>query len=72
MKRISSTWMAEIESSILQNKKIDIVSGETIAMKWLIETLAKYGKSFKVYKLGLGVSRVTTETDICPCCLKKL
>ena len=72
MKIISSNWQAEIESAIFQGKKIDVTSGETVALKWLVQKLATYGKPFRIYKLGLGVHRVTTDCDVCPCCGKKV
>lgn len=72
MKIISGKWQGEIESLIQQGKKIDATSGETIALKWLVQKLAICGVPYRVYKLGLGVTRVTTDTDTCPCCGKKV
>ncbi len=39
---------------------------------WLVTALASYNIPFKVYNLGAGVSRITTDTDTCPCCKKPL
>jgi hypothetical protein len=72
VKIISVKWKIEIESSIQQGKKIDVTSGETIALKWLVQKLTICGVPFRVYKLGLGVNRVTTDCDVCPCCGKKV
>ena len=41
------------------------------SIQWLIQALAKADRLFKVYNLGAGVSRITTETDVCPCCKRK-
>ena len=70
--RINPKWQADIESSILQNKEIDSTLTFAQAAKWLVATLARYGRPFKIHKLGLGVVRITTQCDKCPCCGKAL
>ncbi len=70
--KINPSWQNEIMSSILQNKKIDSTITFTAAAKWLVAILAKHGVPFKIHKLGLGVVRITTDCDTCPCCGKKI
>jgi hypothetical protein len=72
MVRINPKWMAEMESQILQEKVIDQTLTFAAAAKWLVATLSRYGKPFKVYNLGCGVKRITTNTDTCPLCKKPL
>jgi hypothetical protein len=41
-----------------------------LAAQALIEWMSKNNIAFKVYNLGAGVKRITSDTDICPCCKK--
>ena len=59
--------------------KEDIDKGEieltTSYNNWaqtVIKVLALSNRPFKVYNLGAGVKRITTKTDICPCCKRKI
>jgi hypothetical protein len=72
MVRINPKWMAEMESQILQEKVVDQTLTDNVCAKWLVAKLSRYGKPFKVYNLGCGVKRITTDTDTCPCCKKKI
>ena len=42
------------------------------AAQALVVLLSNKNIPFKVFNLGAGVKRITTETDVCPCCKKKL
>ena len=71
-KIVSETWKNEMRAKIAQGQVIDVTSGFNPAVQWLIERLSVNGTPYKVYSLGAGVKRVTTETDTCPCCRRKL
>lgn len=70
--RINPTWQAEINSLIVNELPIDVISQYAINTQWLIVQLSKRNIPFKVHNLGAGVKRITTTTDICPCCKQKL
>lgn len=58
--------------SAMLGEKLDQILDVNIASQWLIMRLAKERIPFKVYNLGAGVKRITTDTDTCPCCKKSL
>jgi hypothetical protein len=39
-----------------------------IASQWLIIALSERNIPFKIFNLGAGVKKITTQTDICPKC----
>ena len=61
-------WLAERESEILQDRKVDQILKLPCAQKDLIALLARFGRAFKVISLGCGVKRITTEVNVCPKC----
>lgn len=68
----SCEWCREIQRLIDIGGSIDRTTRQSFAAAWLIKKLSDAGRFFKVYNLGAGVRRITTETDICPCCKKKI
>jgi hypothetical protein len=54
------------------HQTIDETLSFTKCAQWLIETLTHFNIDFKIYNLGCGVKRITTVTDVCPCCKKTL
>ena len=73
MKRsINPAWIAEMKSKILQGLEIDTTQSFLPCIQWLIIQLSNYGKPYKLYDLGAGVKRLTTNTTTCPCCKKEL
>lgn len=69
---VSPRWRENICSTLNVAGQIDEVISYNPASQWLIEELTRRQKLFKVYSLGAGVKRITTETDTCPCCKRKL
>ena len=70
--QVSSQW---IENAIAEYKETEIMERTASfnkAIQALIIRLDKEKINFKLYNLGAGVKKITTETDICPCCKKKL
>lgn len=69
----SSVVSREIEEYLSGDReKIDRTISHNVNAKWLITKLTNKDIMFKVYNLGAGVKRITTETDKCPCCGKKV
>lgn len=69
-KIVSERWKSEMESKIFQHSEIDVTTEFKSAIQWLVVKLSKLGIGFKLYNLGAGVTRITTDTTICPCCKK--
>ena len=76
MTRLNPRWKAEqvekIGAAREAHSTYEITTGIPVVKKWVILELDRRGMPFKVYNLGAGVARVTTDTDTCPCCKKKL
>ena len=70
--RANPDWIKDQLAILRETGKLDITSSYNIAIQPLIIHLTNNGKSFKLYNLGAGVKRLTTETNICPCCKRKL
>ena len=69
---LNEQWAKETRAKIKAGVGIDETLRHNLPASWLIAQLSNSGRPFKVYNLGAGVKRVTTETDVCPCCKKKL
>ena len=69
---INPKWTDKIYKDVNEGKSIDETIMFNKASQWLVTILSNKNIPFKVYNLGAGVKRITTETDICPCCKKKI
>ena len=70
--QVSSQW---IENAIAEYKETGIMERTASfnkAIQALIIRLDREKINFRLYNLGAGVKKITTKTDICPCCKKKL
>jgi len=65
-------WARRIEEKLNADDPIDEVCSAAYIANWLVNKLARLNKPFKIYNLGAGVKRITTDTDVCPCCKKKI
>jgi hypothetical protein len=65
-------WAREIQSRIDSALPIDAHTRHNYAAAWLVEKLTRLNLPYKIYNLGAGVRRITTDTDSCPCCKRKL
>ena len=73
---VNPKWKARISDKIKQQKPTEPLElDETIsyrpALQRLIIQLSSKGILYELYDLGAGVKRITTATDICPCCKRK-
>ena len=69
---VNPMWAKEMKEALTEESPIDETIRANISASFLIVLLSKVNRPFKVYNLGAGVKRVTTDTDACPCCKKKL
>jgi hypothetical protein len=70
--RINPLWVERVSDLIKTGAQIDELSSYNPATQWLIESLSRVNQPFKIYNLGAGVKRITTITDVCPCCKRPL
>lgn len=71
--RVNPVWWAAVLEELNSSQgKIDRTISFNPAAKDLIQELDRRGIMFKVYNLGAGVKRITTDTDTCPCCKGRL
>jgi hypothetical protein len=69
---INRIWQDDIMMKINNGQPIDNTTGFGKANTWLIEVLSRRNIPFKVYNMGASVKRITTVTDVCPCCKKRI
>lgn len=69
---INKIWVNRMREKIHTLDHIDETISFNSAAQWLITTLATENIPFKVYNLGAGVKRITTDVDTCPCCKRKI
>ena len=72
MRIISKAWAEGVVAKLDAGEAIDVTTSFNKAIAWLIEVLSRRNIPFKLYQLGAGVKRVTTDTDCCPMCKRKL
>ena len=72
MRTVNPNWANDIKTKLDAGEAIDVTTSFNKAVAWLIEVLSRRDIPFKLYNLGAGVKRVTTDTDCCPMCKRKL
>jgi len=70
--RVNPNWLSEKLHTLDYTGELDVTVSYNKAAQSLIEALSRRDKAFKVYNLGAGVKRITTDTEVCPCCKKKI
>jgi hypothetical protein len=70
--RLNPNWTSMINGLIRNGNKIDLTLSLNMTAKYLISRLSQEDIPFKMYNLGAGVKRITTDTDTCPCCKRRL
>jgi len=68
---ITKEWIDNCKKSITE-ESFDMTTMYNNAAQVVIKLFIQCDKPFKLYNLGAGVKRITSETDICPCCKRKL
>ena len=75
---INSTWLKALDTDIRNYdrlvSRVPIVRtlSWNLAAQAMIVKLSDADIPFRIYNLGAGVKKITTETDICPCCKRRL
>jgi hypothetical protein len=69
---INPKWTERIIELERTGNPIDELSDNPLTSQWLIMFLSRKNTPFKVTNLGAGVKRITTITDECPMCKRKL
>lgn len=73
MANVNRKWMESMLKKLNDDpSNFDEIVTYPPAKKWLVRHLAESGMMFKVHGLGAGVSRITTNTEVCPYCKRKL
>jgi len=70
--RVNPNWLSEKLHTLDYAGELDVTVSYNKAAQSLIEALSHRNKEFKVYNLGAGVKRITTDTEVCPCCKRKI
>lgn len=68
---LNPQWQRNMLDKLQNGSELDITLQSAKPATWLIAKLLERNRLFKVYKVS-GVTRITTETDSCPCCKRKL
>lgn len=64
-------WIEEKQAQINAGT-LDHTTTLTQAIQKLIVMSVASGKTFRVWNLGAGVRRITSQADVCPCCRRVL
>ena len=70
--RLRQEWCSQMEADVHSSRGVDFTSALNQAIQYTVLQLSQAGRPFKLYNLGAGVKRITTDTDTCPCCKRKL
>jgi len=70
--RVNPNWLSEKLHTLDYTGELDVTVSYNKAAQSLIEALSRRDKMFKVYNLGAGVKRITTDTEVCPCCKRTI
>ena len=70
--KVNQQWIEDVMNEYKETKTLERTTSYNKAIQALIIRLDREKINFKLYNLGAGVKKITTETDICPCCKKKI
>jgi hypothetical protein len=56
-------WKYEMAAKIRENKDIDVIVPWLGLQQWLISELTRHNHPFRVFNLGDGLKRITTDTS---------
>jgi hypothetical protein len=69
---LSSSWLRIWQEKLEKDLPIDITTTEKNKVQYLLLQLLNRNRPYIIYNMGSGVTRLTTDTQFCPCCKKKL
>ena len=70
--RLNPKWLGAAVDELDKTGKLSRTTECNAGIQSIILLLNRRNIPFKLYNLGAGVKRVTTDTDTCPCCKRKL
>ena len=70
--RLNPKWLDNMLALLNATGKLDVTESYLPAIQALVMELSKRGTAYRIHNLGASVKRITTNTEICPCCKKKL
>jgi len=76
--RVSPAWLDGVREDIRRFDRNDVsthferVLSYNLAAQAMVVLLTSANIPFKVFNLGAGVKRITTDTQICPCCKRRI
>lgn len=70
---LSLRWIGEMKEKIddfqAKNSGIfEVITGISARKKWIVIQLTKRNIGFRLLNLGAGVTKITTDTEVCPKC----
>lgn len=70
---LSLRWIGEMKEKIddfqAKNSGIfEVITGISVRKKWIVIQLTKRNIGFRLLNLGAGVTKITTDTEVCPKC----
>lgn len=74
-KTLNLNWVKaqqQLMSNVAVGEPYEVIESFAQAKTFVVTELTKRGIPFKLYNLGAGVVKITTNTDTCPCCKRKL
>jgi len=70
--RLHQWWIDEMTEKMTSFRAggdpIEITTAESNVKSWMVINFDKFKIPFAVYSLGAGVSKITTDTQVCPKC----
>jgi hypothetical protein len=74
-KTLNPNWVTsqkQLMANVAVGEPYSAVESFALAKTFIVTELTRRNIPFKTYNLGAGVMRITTDTDTCPCCKRKL
>ena len=69
---VNPEWKKKIVERLDNGLELNEAVGPAISKKWLVKLLLERRVPYKITNAGCGVSIISTYTDVCPCCKRKL
>jgi hypothetical protein len=69
---LNPKWCAEMDLALAGPGHVTLTSSFTKAIQYLVVRATGLKRAYKVINNGAGVKTFTTETDICPCCKRRV
>ena len=70
--RVNPQWVTDAVNEYRDYDFVERTTAFNKAIQALIIRFDNLGIMYRLYSLGAGVKKLTTDTDVCPCCKRKL